>query len=101
MSGTSALEKMVTSNHVKPSINAKQTEQNNKTTRIKIETFTFTRNIYSKFNVSFGIVIILNGLIMFHNAIPNLGPLHTRAKSRDHEIVRVQKKVFKGHYKPP
>ena len=26
-----------------------------------------------------------------------LGPLHTRAKSRDHEIVRAQKKVSKGH----
>jgi hypothetical protein len=25
------------------------------------------------------------------------GPLHTRAKSRDHEIVRAQKKVSKGH----
>ena len=26
-----------------------------------------------------------------------LEPLHTRAKSRDHEIVRAQKKVSKGH----
>ena len=26
-----------------------------------------------------------------------LGPLHTRAKSRDHEILRAQKKVSKGH----
>ena len=25
-----------------------------------------------------------------------LGPLHTRAKSRDHEIVRARKKVSKG-----
>ena len=25
-----------------------------------------------------------------------LGPLHTRAKSHDHETVRAQKKVFKG-----
>jgi hypothetical protein len=25
-----------------------------------------------------------------------LGPLHTRAKNRDHEIVRAQKKVFKA-----
>jgi hypothetical protein len=25
-----------------------------------------------------------------------LGPLHTRAKSNDHEIVRAQKKVSKG-----
>ena len=38
---------------------------------------------------------------MFHNAIPNLGPLHTQVNSRDHEIVRVQKKVTKGHYKTP
>ena len=30
-----------------------------------------------------------------------LGPLHTQAKSRDHEIVRVQKKVSKGHPKTP
>ena len=30
-----------------------------------------------------------------------LGPLHTRAKSRDHEIVRAQKKVSEGHLKPP
>ena len=27
------------------------------------------------------------------------GPLHTRAKSRDQEIVRAQKKVSKGHPK--
>ena len=26
----------------------------------------------------------------------SLGPLHTRAKSRDHEIERAEKKVFKG-----
>ena len=31
----------------------------------------------------------------------NLGPLHTQAKSRDHEIVRAQKKVFKCHPKTP
>ena len=29
------------------------------------------------------------------------GPLHTQAKSRDHEIVRAQKKVFKGRPKTP
>ena len=29
----------------------------------------------------------------------NLGPLHTRAKSRDHEIVRAPKKVSKGRPK--
>ena len=31
----------------------------------------------------------------------NLGPLHTRAKSRDHDIVRAQKKVSKGRPKAP
>ena len=31
----------------------------------------------------------------------DLGPLHTRAKSRDHEIVRAQKKVFKGRPNTP
>ena len=30
-----------------------------------------------------------------------LGPLHTRAESRDHKIVRVQKKVSKGHPNTP
>ena len=30
-----------------------------------------------------------------------LGPLHTRAKSRSHEIVRDQKKVSKGCPKTP
>ena len=30
-----------------------------------------------------------------------LGPLHTRAKSRDHEIVRGQKKVAQGRSKAP
>ena len=30
-----------------------------------------------------------------------LGPLHTRAESRDHEIVRTQKKVFKARPKTP
>ena len=30
-----------------------------------------------------------------------LGPLHTRAKSRDHEIVRAQKKVSKGRPNTP
>jgi hypothetical protein len=28
--------------------------------------------------------------------VPYEGPLHTRAKSRDHEIVRAQKKVSSG-----
>ena len=28
-----------------------------------------------------------------------LGPLHKRVKSRDHEIVRAQKKIYKGHPK--
>ena len=31
----------------------------------------------------------------------NLGPLHTRAKSRDHEMMRAPKKVPKGHPKTP
>jgi hypothetical protein len=30
-----------------------------------------------------------------------LGPLHTRAKSRDHKIVRAQNKVSKGRPKTP
>ena len=30
-----------------------------------------------------------------------LGPLHTRAKSRDHDIVRAQKKVSKGRPNTP
>jgi hypothetical protein len=30
-----------------------------------------------------------------------LGSLHTRAKSRDHEVVRAQKKVSKGRPKTP
>ena len=28
-----------------------------------------------------------------------LGPLHTRAKGRDHEVLRAQKKVSKGRPK--
>jgi hypothetical protein len=31
----------------------------------------------------------------------HLGPLHTQAKSSDHEIVRAQKKVSKGHPNTP
>ena len=31
----------------------------------------------------------------------SLGPLHTRAKSRDHEIVRAQKRVPKRRLKSP
>ena len=30
-----------------------------------------------------------------------LGPLHTQAKSPDHEFVRAQKKVSKGHPNTP
>jgi hypothetical protein len=30
-----------------------------------------------------------------------VGPLHTQAKSRDHEIVRAQKKVSEGRSKAP
>ena len=33
--------------------------------------------------------------------IITLGPLHTRAKIRDHEIVRAQERVSKGHPKTP
>ena len=33
--------------------------------------------------------------------ILTLGPLHTRAKSRDHEIVRAQKKVSKSRPNTP
>jgi hypothetical protein len=33
--------------------------------------------------------------------LSHLGPLHTQAKSRDHEIVRAQKKVSKGRPKTP
>ena len=29
--------------------------------------------------------------------VSKLGPLHTQAKSRDHEIMRAQKKASKGH----
>jgi hypothetical protein len=35
------------------------------------------------------------------NLQPHLGSLHTWAKSRDHEIVRAQKKVTKGRPKTP
>ena len=35
------------------------------------------------------------------NSSEKLGPLHSWAKSRDHEIVRAQKKVFKGRPNPP
>ena len=35
------------------------------------------------------------------NLTGHLGPLHTRAKSRDHEIVRAQMKVSKGRPNTP
>ena len=35
------------------------------------------------------------------SCILNLGPLHTQAKSCDHEIVRALKKVFEGRPKTP
>jgi len=38
-------------------------------------------------------------IVRTHSLI--LGPLHTRAKSRDHEIVRAQKKVSKGRPNTP
>ena len=31
----------------------------------------------------------------------SLGPLHTQAKSRDHDIVKTQKKVSKGRPNTP
>jgi hypothetical protein len=45
-------------------------------------------------------------LVVYSHGLPQcflwpLGPLHTRAKSRDHEIVRAQKKVFKGRPNTP
>jgi hypothetical protein len=39
--------------------------------------------------------------IEFAKIITILGPLHTRAKSRDLEIVRAQKKVSKGRPNTP
>jgi hypothetical protein len=36
-----------------------------------------------------------------HEPYNYLGSLHTQAKSRDHEIVRTQKKVSQGHPKTP
>ena len=36
-----------------------------------------------------------------HLRCTHLGPFHTRAKSHDHEIVRAQRKMSKGHFKRP
>ena len=33
---------------------------------------------------------------MVWKQVDDVGPLHTQAKSRDHEIVRAQKEVSKG-----
>ena len=35
---------------------------------------------------------IVEYVLLINERYTNLGPLHTRAKSRDHEIVRAQKK---------
>ena len=37
----------------------------------------------------------------FSSKRTNLGPLHTHAKSCDHDIVRAQKKVHEGRPKAP
>ena len=39
--------------------------------------------------------------ICMPNTLPTFGPLYMRAKSRDHEIVRTQKKVSKGRPNAP
>ena len=43
------------------------------------------------------ILLLLNSTIGYGPKVSNSRPLHTWAKSHDHEIVRAQKKVFKGH----
>ena len=49
--------------------------------------------------------ILFKYSILYFDFLPQklhpLGPLHTWAKSRDHLIVRAQKKVSKGHSKTP
>jgi hypothetical protein len=47
------------------------------------------------------LLAIFNPYLQTLDKIRPLGPLHTRAKSLDHEIVRAQKKVPKGHPNPP
>jgi hypothetical protein len=44
-----------------------------------------------------GLPVFVLGLPRAINSVGIWGPLHTQAKSRDHEIVRAQKKVSKGH----
>ena len=41
-------------------------------------------------------LLILKPLLLAGDTLITLGPLHTRAESRDHEIVRAHKKVSKG-----
>ena len=36
-----------------------------------------------------------------HLHLDKLGPLHTRAESRDHETVQAQKKASRGHPETP
>ena len=47
------------------------------------------------------LLVMLNIVKFYHFHQMHLGPLHTRAKSRDHEIVRAQKKVSKGRPNTP
>ena len=49
------------------------------------------RELYPGFRKVFGYLLTSSGKGTL------VRPLHTRAKSRDHEIVRAQKKVSKGH----
>ena len=62
------------------------------------------------FNLNFGVhrqVLFVEHMpynlrmLMDTASIQVLGPLHTLAKSRDREIVRAQKKVFKGRPNTP
>ena len=55
--------------------------------------------------LSYSIVSHTKLLLCYHwstlTQYTSLGPLHTQAKSRDHVIVRAQKKVSKGHPNTP
>ena len=51
------------------------------------------------FCATFVLELIINVLV--ESLHEDLGPLHTQAKCRDHEIVRAQKKVSKGRPKIP
>ena len=45
--------------------------------------------------------VFTNRIETLNRQLRDSGPLHTRAKSRDHEIVTAQKKVPKGHPNTP